>query len=78
MVWDHVFGTYLNPVKASPDRLGISGKVAPDFLGQIAQPFSRKGARQILGRQTVNDVQNVPRADDATNPPPSSAPSPSA
>ncbi len=48
MVWDHVFGTYLNPAKASPDRLGISGKVASDFLGQIVQPFSRKGARQIL------------------------------
>ncbi|MGM4918790.1 sterol desaturase family protein [Tardiphaga sp. 813_E8_N1_3] len=60
MVWDHVFGTYLNPAKASPDRLGISGKVAPDFLGQIVQPFSRKGARQILGRQTVPDDQIKP------------------
>jgi sterol desaturase/sphingolipid hydroxylase (fatty acid hydroxylase superfamily) len=60
MVWDHVFGTYLNPAKASPDRLGISGKVAPDFLGQIVQPFSRKGARQILGRQTVPDDQVKP------------------
>lgn len=51
MIWDHVFGTYLNPDKASPDRLGISGKVVPDFIGQIVQPFSRKGARQILGRR---------------------------
>ena len=52
----HVFGTYLNPAKGSPDRLGISGKVAPDFVGQIMQPFSRKGARQILGRRVESDA----------------------
>ncbi|QUS39268.1 sterol desaturase family protein [Tardiphaga alba] len=55
MIWDHVFGTYLNPDKASPDRLGISGKVAPDFIGQIMQPFSRKGGRQILGQRVESD-----------------------
>lgn len=76
MVWDHMFGTYLNPVKASPDRLGISGKVAPDFLGQIVQPFSRKGARQILGRQIAHDTQPERQPDDSARVAPSIAPLP--
>jgi sterol desaturase/sphingolipid hydroxylase (fatty acid hydroxylase superfamily) len=76
MVWDHVFGTYLNPAKASPDRLGISGKVAPDFLGQIVQPFSRKGARQILGRQTAHNTQPERQPDNSAAVVPSSAPLP--
>lgn len=64
MIWDHVFGTYLNPDKASPDRLGISGRVAPDFIGQIVQPFSRKGARQILGQRVENSDENGKSADE--------------
>jgi len=59
MIWDHVFGTYLNPDKASPDKLGISGKVAPDFVGQIMQPFSRKGTQQILGRRVENEGEKA-------------------
>ncbi len=64
MIWDHVFGTYLNPDKASPNRLGISGKVAPDFIGQIVQPFSRKGARQILGQRVESNEENSKSQDE--------------
>lgn len=69
MIWDHVFGTYLNPGKASPDRLGISGKVAPDFIGQIVQPFSRKGARQILGQRVESGDENGKSADETASAP---------
>ena len=69
MIWDHVFGTYLNPDKASPDRLGISGRVAPDFVGQILQPFSRKGARQILGQRVESPEESGKSADEKANAP---------
>jgi len=52
VLWDLAFGTYYNPARGAPAELGISGKVAPGFLGQLAQPFSKKGIRQILGRRT--------------------------
>jgi hypothetical protein len=66
MIWDHVFGTYLNPDKASPDRLGISGRVAPDFAGQILQPFSRKGAREILGKR-IEPIEQTKLAEKPEN-----------
>jgi sterol desaturase/sphingolipid hydroxylase (fatty acid hydroxylase superfamily) len=50
VVWDQIFGTYFNPPRPSSTDIGISGQVAPGFLAQLAQPFSQRGARQILGR----------------------------
>jgi sterol desaturase/sphingolipid hydroxylase (fatty acid hydroxylase superfamily) len=50
ILWDQVFGTYFNPPREPSRDIGITGRVAPDFLGQLVQPFSRKGARQILGK----------------------------
>ncbi|PZM16188.1 sterol desaturase family protein [Rhizobium tubonense] len=50
VLWDQVFGTYFNPPRPSSVDIGISGRVAKGFLAQLAQPFSAKGARQILGR----------------------------
>lgn len=51
VLWDQLLGTYFNPPRASSVDIGISGKVAKGFAAQLAQPFSKKGARQILGRK---------------------------
>ncbi|MGE6741671.1 sterol desaturase family protein [Allorhizobium pseudoryzae] len=50
ILWDQIFGTYFNPPRAPSTDIGITGRVAPGFFGQLVQPFSRKGARQILGK----------------------------
>lgn len=50
VLWDQIFGTYFNPPRAPSTDIGITGRVSPHFLGQLIQPFSRKGARQILGK----------------------------
>ncbi len=49
-LWDQILGTYYNPPRPSSIDIGISGRVAEGFLGQLVQPFSAKGTRQILGR----------------------------
>ncbi|QND53038.1 sterol desaturase family protein [Phyllobacterium sp. 628] len=49
VLWDQILGTYFNPPRPSPVNIGISGRVAKSFLGQLAQPFSARGVRQILG-----------------------------
>lgn len=51
VLWDQIFGTYFNPPRPSSIDIGISGRVSESFLGQLVQPFSAKGARQILGRK---------------------------
>lgn len=51
VLWDHVFGTYFNPDRPSSTDIGITGKVSRSLLGQLVQPFSRSGVRQILGRK---------------------------
>lgn len=51
VIWDLLFGTYHNPDRPSPIDIGITGRVSPRFIGQLIQPFSRKGARQILGKK---------------------------
>ncbi|MBB3545000.1 MULTISPECIES: sterol desaturase family protein [unclassified Rhizobium] len=51
VLWDQIFGTYFNPPRRPPVDIGISGRVAEGFLGQLVQPFSAKGFRQILGRR---------------------------
>ncbi len=50
VIWDQIFGTYYNPPRPSSTDIGITGKVAKGFWGQLVQPFSRKGYRQIIGR----------------------------
>lgn len=51
VIWDQVFGTYFNPPRPSPIDIGISGRVAKGFLGQLVQPFSKKGYKEIMGRK---------------------------
>jgi sterol desaturase/sphingolipid hydroxylase (fatty acid hydroxylase superfamily) len=50
VLWDQLLGTYFNPPRPSSVNIGISGRVAKGFRAQLAQPFSAKGRRQILGR----------------------------
>lgn len=51
VLWDQIFGTYYNPPRPSSVNIGISGRVSKSFLGQLAQPFSTKGFREIMGRR---------------------------
>ena len=51
VLWDQVFGTYYNPPRPSSTDIGITGRVASSFWGQVVQPFSTRGYRQIIGRK---------------------------
>jgi ornithine lipid hydroxylase len=51
VVWDLLLGTYFNPDRPPSTDIGITGRVARTFVGQLVQPFSRKGTREILGRK---------------------------
>ena len=50
VIWDLIFRTYYNPNRPSSIDIGIKGQIAPGFLKQLAQPFTKEGVRQILGR----------------------------
>jgi ornithine lipid hydroxylase len=56
VIWDQVFGTYFNPPRPSPIDIGISGRIAKGFWGQLVQPFSTKGYREIMGRKPKDSV----------------------
>jgi sterol desaturase/sphingolipid hydroxylase (fatty acid hydroxylase superfamily) len=49
VLWDRLFGTYYNPPRRPPAAIGIEGRVASGFLRQLAQPFTAKGIREIVG-----------------------------
>ncbi|NTJ07927.1 sterol desaturase family protein [Rhizobium lusitanum] len=51
VIWDQILGTYYNPPRPSSIDIGITGKVADSFLAQLVQPFSKKGAKQIIGKK---------------------------
>jgi sterol desaturase/sphingolipid hydroxylase (fatty acid hydroxylase superfamily) len=51
VLWDQLFGTFFNPPRPSSTDIGISGRVAKGFWGQLVQPFSAKGYREIMGRR---------------------------
>ncbi|WP_132656837.1 MULTISPECIES: sterol desaturase family protein [unclassified Rhizobium] len=51
VLFDQLFGTYFNPDRPSSTDIGIKGQIAPGFLSQLTQPFTKDGVRQILGRQ---------------------------
>lgn len=61
VLWDQIFGTYFNPNRRPPADIGISGRVANGFVGQLVQPFSSRGFRQILGRRTPADDEHEPK-----------------
>jgi sterol desaturase/sphingolipid hydroxylase (fatty acid hydroxylase superfamily) len=51
VIWDQLLGTFHNPPRPSSTDIGITGKVAKGFLAQLAQPFSRKGRKEIIGKK---------------------------
>lgn len=51
VIWDLVFSTYYNPDRPCSTDIGITGRVSDTFIKQLVQPFSKKGAREILGRK---------------------------
>lgn len=57
VVFDLLFGTYFNPDRPSSTDIGIKGQIARGFLAQLAQPFTKEGVRQILGRRTAAPVR---------------------
>ena len=72
VVWDQLLGTYFNPDRRPPAEIGITGRVADGFVGQLLQPFSTRGFRQILGRkpqaeETASDDADRPRLRSGTN-----------
>ncbi|HEX8045703.1 sterol desaturase family protein [Rhizobium sp.] len=64
VIWDQILGTYYNPPRPSSTDIGITGKVADSFLAQLAQPFSKKGAKQIIGKKPkeVRDKEELAAA----------------
>lgn len=51
VLWDQVFGTYNNPDRPSSTDIGIRGKISTSFVGQLVQPFSRQGVKDIMGHK---------------------------
>lgn len=41
MIFDMIFGTYINPRRRPPANIGIAHPVPDDFVGQIKVPFTR-------------------------------------
>ncbi|WP_337269949.1 sterol desaturase family protein [Oryzifoliimicrobium ureilyticus] len=60
VLWDQLLGTYYNPPRQSSTDIGITGRVASGFWGQLVQPFSVKGYRQIIGRKPNEIKASVP------------------
>ncbi|MEX0838801.1 MAG: sterol desaturase family protein [Parvibaculum sp.] len=41
MIFDMIFGTYINPRRRPPTDIGIAHPMPEDFIGQIKAPFTR-------------------------------------
>lgn len=41
MLFDMIFGTYINPPRRPPADIGIDAPMPPNFLGQLKAPFTR-------------------------------------
>lgn len=72
VLWDLLFGTWFNPPRRPPADIGIDGHIAPDFMGQLAQPFTASGAKEIMGMPRVrrhNRPSSAPEAGSSTGSP---------
>lgn len=65
VLWDQLFGTYFNPDRCHlPSNIGISGRVADSFIGQLLQPFSHLAwLSATLGRRVHPDGQKIATGD---------------
>jgi len=66
VIWDQLLGTFYNPPRASSTDIGITGKVAKGFLAQLAQPFSKKGRKEIIGKKPKELILKEEQAAKAT------------
>jgi sterol desaturase/sphingolipid hydroxylase (fatty acid hydroxylase superfamily) len=41
MLFDMIFGTYINPPRRPPADIGIESPMPENFLGQLKIPFTR-------------------------------------
>ncbi|MDO1582356.1 sterol desaturase family protein [Rhizobium oryzicola] len=65
VVWDQLLGTYFNPPREPTTKIGITGRVADNFIGQLVQPFSYKGSRKILGKKPQSVIEAEARKAEA-------------
>ena len=50
VVWDHVFGTFVNPLKETPQEIGIENDTMPEgFVAQVLEPFTSSKASASTG-----------------------------
>ncbi|RQO61591.1 sterol desaturase [Variovorax sp. KBW07] len=49
VLWDQLFGTYFHSPRRPPSDIGIDGHIASGFVGQLLQPLTAEGVRQIMG-----------------------------
>lgn len=54
VIWDLLLGTYYNEPRRPPADIGIHGEIAKNFFSQLAQPFTKKGAREIFGESSAD------------------------
>jgi sterol desaturase/sphingolipid hydroxylase (fatty acid hydroxylase superfamily) len=47
MAFDQVFGTFFNPPRRPPVKIGIPGPMPADFLGQLGHPFRASGSQAL-------------------------------
>jgi len=72
MLWDHLFGTYVNPPDRSrPEKMGLFNELyypIHNYLGQMTIPFTWKSWK---ARQLVAEQQGITAASPSPSPSPS-------
>lgn len=53
VLFDLLFGTYLNPARRPPTRIGIAEPMPATFLGQLAEPFRQAARERRIGAATT-------------------------
>lgn len=48
MLWDQVFGTYINPNRRPPSKIGIHEFMPPKFIHQLAWPFLTEARKKEI------------------------------
>lgn len=59
VLWDQIFGTYINPARRPPQEIGIREPMPAHFLGQFAQPF-RSAPWQSMSATAAPNQPSLP------------------
>ncbi len=51
MIWDQVFGTYINPKRRPPDNIGIGDFMPEKFSHQLLWPFLNERQKQAIQKK---------------------------